>query len=138
MLSCKYCIVPKKTTFLTNSEHFILYGLESVDQRFQSKYLFKSKWKDRKQNTGVSRIVRFTNKYSLAGNNRFSKACLRGLLGWSRKFCLSVCLFVTNKRKNGWTAQHFWGNSLDTREGLRLADVEKCGNLIVLKMHQLQ
>jgi len=34
--------------------------------------------------------------------------------------CLSVCLFVSNKRQNGWTdrAQIFCGTSRDPREGL--------------------
>ena len=34
--------------------------------------------------------------------------------------CLSVCLFVSNKRQNGWTdqAQIFCGTSRDHREGL--------------------
>ena len=34
--------------------------------------------------------------------------------------CLSVCLFVYNKRQNGWTdrAQIFCGTSRDHREGL--------------------
>ena len=36
------------------------------------------------------------------------------------KFGLSVCLFVSNKRQNGWTdrAQIFCGASIDHREGL--------------------
>ena len=36
------------------------------------------------------------------------------------KFGLSVCLFVSNKRQNGWTdrAQIFCGTSRDHREGL--------------------
>ena len=34
--------------------------------------------------------------------------------------CLSVCLFVSNKRQNGWTdrAQIFYGSSRDPREDL--------------------
>ena len=38
------------------------------------------------------------------------------------KFGLSVCLFVSNKRQNGWTdrAQIFCGTSRDHREGLRM------------------
>ena len=36
------------------------------------------------------------------------------------KFSLSVCLFISNKRQNGWTdrAQIFCGTSRDPREGL--------------------
>ena len=41
------------------------------------------------------------------------------------KFGLSVCLFVSNKRQNGWTdrAQIFCGTSRDPREGLWLIEI---------------
>ena len=39
--------------------------------------------------------------------------------------CLSVCLFVSNKRQNGWTdkAQIFCGTSRDPREGLWMIEI---------------
>jgi len=39
--------------------------------------------------------------------------------------CLSVCLFVSNKRPNGWTdrAQIFCGTSRDPREGLWMIEI---------------
>ena len=41
--------------------------------------------------------------------------------------CLSVCLFVSNKRQNGWTdrAQIFCGTSRDPREGLWMIKILK-------------
>ena len=41
--------------------------------------------------------------------------------------CLSVCLFVSNKRQNGWTdrAQIFCGTSRDPREGLWMIKFSK-------------
>ena len=41
--------------------------------------------------------------------------------------CLSVCLFVFNKRQNGWTdrAQIFCGTSRDPREGLWMIKFSK-------------
>ena len=43
------------------------------------------------------------------------------------KFGLSVCLFVSNKRQNGWTdqAQFFCGTIRDHREGLRMIKILK-------------
>ena len=39
--------------------------------------------------------------------------------------CLFVCLFVANKRQNGWTdrAQIFYGTSRDPREGLWMIEI---------------
>ena len=39
--------------------------------------------------------------------------------------CLSVCLFVSNKRQNGWTdrAHIFCGTSRDPREGLEIIKI---------------
>ena len=41
--------------------------------------------------------------------------------------CLSVCLFVSKKRQNGWTdrAQILCGISHDPREGLRMIQISK-------------
>ena len=41
--------------------------------------------------------------------------------------CLFVCLFVSNKRQNGWTdrAQIFGGNSRDPTEGLWMVKIKK-------------
>ena len=41
--------------------------------------------------------------------------------------CLSVCLFVSNNRKNGWTdrAKIFCRTSRDPREGLRMIEFSK-------------
>ena len=49
---------------------------------------------------------------------RFSINILHSL--HSLSVCLFVCLFVSNKRQNGWTdrAQFFCGTSRDSREGL--------------------
>ena len=43
------------------------------------------------------------------------------------KLGLSVCLFVSNKRQNGWThwAQIFWGILRDPREGLWMIKFSK-------------
>ena len=43
------------------------------------------------------------------------------------KFSFSVCLFVSNKRQNGWTdrAQIFWGILRDPREGLWIIKFSK-------------
>ena len=40
---------------------------------------------------------------------------------------VSVCLFVFNKRQNGWTdrAQFFYGTSCDHWEGLRMIKIKK-------------
>ena len=49
----------------------------------------------------------------------------RSLLLSIYKFGLSVCLFVSNKRQNGWTdqAQIFCGASRDPREGLWMIEI---------------
>ena len=52
--------------------------------------------------------------------------------------CLSVCLFVSNKRQNGWTdrAQFFCGTSRDPREGLwklKISNICLHQNSIVIK-----
>ena len=62
--------------------------------------------------------------------------------------CLSVCLFVSNKRQNGWTdrAQIFCGTSRDPREGLWMIEILNiCLNqnsivikfLKILKIHEI-
>ena len=49
------------------------------------------------------------------------------LLSVNNFACLSVCLFVTNKRKNGWTdrAQILWRTWRDPREGLWMLKITK-------------
>ena len=52
--------------------------------------------------------------------------------------CLSVCLFVSNKRQNGWTdrAQIFCGTSREPREGLwiiKISNICLYQNSIVIK-----
>ena len=52
--------------------------------------------------------------------------------------CLFVCLFVSNKRQNGWTdrAQIFCGTSRDSREGLwiiKISNICLHQNSIVIK-----
>ena len=52
--------------------------------------------------------------------------------------CLGVCLFVSNKRQNGWTdrAQIFCGTSKDPREGLwmiKISNICLHQNSIVIK-----
>ena len=56
--------------------------------------------------------------YCLSFLNRIWK--IAKMLKSIYKFGLSVCLFVSNKRQNGWTdrAQIFYGTSRDHREGL--------------------
>ena len=54
------------------------------------------------------------------------------------KFGLSVCLFVSNKRQNGWTdrAQNFCGTSWSPREGLwmiKISNICLHQNSIVIK-----
>ena len=54
------------------------------------------------------------------------------------KFCLSVCLFLSNKRQNGRTdrAQIFCGTSRDSREGLwiiKISNICLHQNSIVIK-----
>ena len=62
--------------------------------------------------------------------------------------CLSVCLFVSNKRQNGWTdrAQFFCGTSRDPREGLWMIKISNiCLHqnsifikfLKILKIHEI-
>ena len=62
--------------------------------------------------------------------------------------CLSVCLFVSNKRQNGWTdrAQIFCGTSRDQREGLWMIKISNiCFNqnsisikfFKILKIHEI-
>ena len=49
--------------------------------------------------------------------------------------CLSVCLFVSNKRQNGWTdrAQIFWGILRDPREGLWMIKFSKRRTLMLFE-----
>ena len=56
--------------------------------------------------------------------------------------CLSVCLFVSNKRQNGWTdrAQIFCGTSRDSREGLwiiKISNICLQQNSIVIKFFKI-
>ena len=58
------------------------------------------------------------------------------------KFGLSVCLFVSNKRQNGWTdrAQIFCGTSRDPREGLwiiKISNICLHQNSIVIKFFKI-
>ena len=58
------------------------------------------------------------------------------------KFGLSVCLFGSNKRQNGWTdrAQIFCGTSRDFREGLwiiKISNICLHQNSIVIKFFQI-
>jgi len=52
----------------------------------------------------------------------------QSLLQRVNSFGLSVCLFVSNKRQNGWTdqAQIFCGTSSEHREGLWMIKIKKC------------
>ena len=56
--------------------------------------------------------------------------------------CLFVCLFVSNKRQNGWTdrAQIFCGTSRDSREGLwiiKSSNICLHQNSIVIKFFKI-
>ena len=56
--------------------------------------------------------------------------------------CLSVCLFVSNKRQNGWTdrAQIFCGTSRDSRKGLwiiKISNICLHQNSIVIKFFKI-
>ena len=62
----------------------------------------------------------------------------KSLLLYINLACLSVCLFVSNKRQNGWTdrAQIFCGTSRDPREGLwkiKISNIYLHQNSIVIK-----
>ena len=71
----------------------------------------------------------------------------QGLLPSIYKFglyvCLFVCLFVSNKRQNGWTdrAQIFCGTSRDSREGLwmiKIANICLHQNSIFIKFLKIR
>ena len=60
------------------------------------------------------------NKGSISPIHSYLQIRLLSIYKFGLSVCLSVCLFVSNKRQNGWTdrAQIFRGTSRDHREGL--------------------
>ena len=52
---------------------------------------------------------------------------IKSIYKFGLSVCLFVCLFVSNKRQNGWTdrAQNFCGTSCDPREGLWMIKFSK-------------
>ena len=55
----------------------------------------------------------------------FFTSTLLSIYKFGLSVCVSVCLFISNKRQNGWTdrAQIFCGTSSDPREGLWMIEI---------------
>ena len=79
--------------------------------------------KQRDTQRNKQRLLLYISKYMyIIGTQSESSIYKFGL-----SVCLSVCLFVSNKRQNGWTdrAQIFCGTSCDPREGLWMIKFSK-------------
>ena len=110
VLYCVICLIYCKcictVSVLTTSKLYLYIDLPRLVHYFQSMIIVYQLCKNR--------------NYKMSQINWWSFLLPKSIYKFSLSVLVSVCLFVSNKRENGWTdrAQIFCGTSRDHREGL--------------------
>ena len=102
---------PFRFRLFKNTNYFLFLFCRFVVKQFMSLLMNQS------NRQSVTKLI-FNFFYNIVAN----RLCL-----YINLACLGVCLFVSNKRQNGWTgeAQIFCGISRDPREGLWIVKFSK-------------